>query len=146
MQQKELIKDLGIADSTLRKWRAALNIPAKNSYSEEEVAKLGELKTRTQAGERYEAVIADMTGQDRTEPNGLASALGKHYIPAIKQIAEPVAENFIRELDKQVFAFVSKKLRSRGASLEQFEVALLTSDGEDPIDALLLEGCTDEAA
>lgn len=146
MNQKDLIQELKIADSTFRKWRSALNIAAKSAYTEEEVAKLSELKNRTESGERYETVIADMTGQERTESSGLASALGKHYIPAIKQIAEPVAEDFIRELDKQVFAFVGKKLRSRGASLEQFESALLAGDGEDPIEALVLEGCADEAA
>ncbi|MBD2039703.1 hypothetical protein [Microcoleus sp. FACHB-672] len=145
MKQKQLIQHLSIADSTFRKWRSSLGIPAKTEYTEEEVSKLDALKSRTESGELYENVVADITGQRRSESSGIALALAKHYTPIIKQTAGAIADDFIQELDREVFAAIGKKLRGRGASLDQFESALFLSEDE-PIDALLLEGCTDEAA
>lgn len=146
MNQKELIAELGIADSTFRKWRLALGVPAKATYTDEEVIKFKKLKAKTENGEKFEDAVADLNGgKKRSDSNPLVNALTKHYQPMIEQVSDGIADNLVQALDAAVFKSFAKKLKGTAADIEQLEQSL-SLDNSEIIDALLLEGVDDECA
>ena len=146
MNQSELIQLLDIADSTFRSWRSALGIQPKKVYSDSDVERFQALKDDTSAGKRFDDAVRDITGDAPQSSNGFVDAIQKGIGKQLNQQADMAGAALAEAFQVQVHAAFLKHL-SRG-KFDRFEQLIESTsfalDGDDPMEAYLIEGADDE--
>ena len=150
MEQFKLVETLGISASSFRRWRGALGIPAKDSYSEEEQQLFLDLKSLIDSGENFKDAIATMSGQPPPEENAFASALmkrAKSQLDALRP--EEIGDALVEVFDQRVaIGFIKGAKRKKPTAFEQMvgTFSPLAIEGDDCLEALILEAGDDEVA
>lgn len=150
MDQSTLIETLDISDSSFRRWRKALGIPAKDSYSEEEQQKFLDLKDLIESGEKFRDAIAAISGQPPPEENAFATALMKRATSQLDALRpEEIGDALVEVFDQRVaVGFLKGARRKKPTAFEQMvgTFSPLSIEGDDCLEALILEAADDEIA
>lgn len=150
MKQSDLIETLGISAPTFRRWRGSLGITAKDSYSEEEQQKFLDLRDLINSGENFRDAIAAISGEAPPEQNAFTSALvkrAKSQLDALKP--EEIGEALVDIFDQRVATgFIKGAQRKKPTAFNQLigTFSPLAIEGDDCLDALILEAADDEVA
>ncbi|MCT7987634.1 hypothetical protein [Laspinema olomoucense] len=150
MEQAQLIKTLGISESSFRRWRKELRIPAKDSYSDEEKQQFQDLKDLLDSGEKFRDAIATISGQPPSEENPFATALmnrAKSQLNALRP--QEIGEALVDAFDQEVaVGFLKGIKRKKPTAFEQMvgSFSPLAIEGDDCLEALILEAADDEVA
>ncbi|HEY9873932.1 MAG TPA: hypothetical protein V6D12_10875 [Candidatus Obscuribacterales bacterium] len=146
MNQADLIEALGIADSTFRGWRSALGIQPKKQYDDSDVERFQALKDDISAGKRFDDAVRDITGNDPQSSNGFVDAVKKGVGKQLNQQADMAGAALAEAFQEQVYGAFLKHL-SRG-KFDRFEELIASTtfalDGDEPLEAFLIEGAVDE--
>ncbi|HEY9874472.1 MAG TPA: hypothetical protein V6D12_13610 [Candidatus Obscuribacterales bacterium] len=147
MNQAELIQALGIADSTFRSWRSALGIQPKKQYDDSDIERFQALQNATSAGQRFDDAVRDITGEaPRQQTNGFVNAVKNGVGRQLNQQADMVGAGLAEAFQEQVYSSFLKHL-SRG-KFDRFEQLIESTnfalDGDDPLEAYLIEAGEDE--
>jgi DNA-binding transcriptional MerR regulator len=146
MLQPDLIKALGCSDSTFRRWRGGLGIPAKDLYSDEDAETFTQLKQKLDGGVSYADAIAQLTGNPTDTRNGFSDALVKGFKPQLQKQADAVGAGLAIAFEDMVWgSFLKHVSRSKGSRFEELaDNFTLGIDTDEPLEAFLIEGATDE--
>jgi len=148
MQQAELIELLGISDSYFRKWRAGLGIEPKATYPDDEVEQFTRIKQALDSGLKLPDAIAQITGKEPASKNSnnFVDAIKKGVGRQLTQQADLAGAALSEVFQEQVFdSFLKHLSRGRFDRFEELiESTSFALDGDEPLEAFLIEGAVDE--
>lgn len=152
MKKEQLMADLRLKLRQWQRWCSALEISAsKPQYGEEEIKRLQELRSRLDEGEKYEAIVADMTGKPlpRQSEGNYREALVSRYGGKLEQEAKTVGNALAQAFDSMVWAeFVGALNNSKPKNFEKALEDYSVSNNVEVLDCEIvgaLEGGDDDA-
>lgn len=147
MKKEQLQAEFGIKTRQWQRWCVGLGFSASlESYSDEQIKQLRQLKQLLNERQTFEDAIAQITGNPKQSSGGMGSALAGRYSKEINQLAPGIAEAMVEALDSAVLQNFEQKLKTTKPRIfEQFAANFsLAISGDDIMDAMLLEGGEDE--
>jgi hypothetical protein len=148
MNKAELLELLGIQNRQFQRYCAGLGLsPSLESYDDESVEKLTQLRKLITEKKPFNQAVATVTGQPiNQQQDNLGSTLAGRYAKELNKMAPVVAGALIEAFDIAVMESFQQQLRKSKPSIfesfaESFNYSL---SGDDVLDALLLEGGDDE--
>jgi hypothetical protein len=147
IKKEQLQAEFGIKTRQWQRWCVGLGFSASlESYSDEQIKQLRQLKQLLNERQTFEDAIAQITGNPKQSSGGMGSALAGRYSKEINQLAPGIAEAMVEALDSAVLQNFEQKLKTTKPRIfEQFAANFsLAISGDDIMDAMLLEGGEDE--
>lgn len=151
MNKEQLQEELGIKTRQWQRWCKSLGFSASlDSYSPEQIDQLKKLRDLLREKVNFEEAVTTISGKEPPKENAIASALMKRAKSQLDALCpEEIGEALVDLFDQRVaVAFVKGAQRKKPTAFEQMvgNFYPLAIEGDDCLEALILEAADDETA